>query len=236
MKLSAYIIRIDSGFAPNPFGHHCTLACCKPTIRRRAEPGDIIIGTASSRYPHGGCLIYAMRVKEVLTYQEYWKDPRFAYRKPSLATPISRRGDNIWHPGPSGEWEVVPGAGHDESARERDTSGENVLIATEFFYFGREAIPVPGKFSSLLARTQGHKNTDDPEVINSFWDWLCREAPRRGRIADPSEFDEVGCRNECLAVEDEDVPEDETCADVLPPTGAPTRPPKVCRSPSGPGR
>jgi Nucleotide modification associated domain 2 len=44
MKLSAYIVRVDSGFAPNPFGHHCTLACCKPTIRRKAEPGDIIVG------------------------------------------------------------------------------------------------------------------------------------------------------------------------------------------------
>jgi len=38
MKLSGYIVRVDTGFAPNPFGRHCTLACCKPTIRRVAEP------------------------------------------------------------------------------------------------------------------------------------------------------------------------------------------------------
>src|SRR5438105_4647332 len=69
MKLSAYIISVDSGFAPDPFGHHCTLACCKPTIRSRAEPGDIIVGTAAAHFPHAGRLIYAMHVREVLPYQ-----------------------------------------------------------------------------------------------------------------------------------------------------------------------
>src|SRR5262249_12272801 len=118
MKLSAYIITYDTGFAPNPFGHHCTLACCKPTIRRNAERGDIIVGTAPPRLPKPGHLIYAMRVKQVLSYQEYWKDSRFAHRKPSQATPIRRRGDNIWHRDASGAWKVAPGACHDESARD----------------------------------------------------------------------------------------------------------------------
>src|SRR5712692_3346145 len=69
MKLSAYIVRVDSGFAPNPFGHHCTLACCKPTIRRKAEPGDIIVGTGSARYGLTGCVVYAMRVRDVIPLQ-----------------------------------------------------------------------------------------------------------------------------------------------------------------------
>ena len=37
VKLMAYIVRHDSGFSPNPFGGVCTLACCKPAIRRSAE-------------------------------------------------------------------------------------------------------------------------------------------------------------------------------------------------------
>src|SRR4051812_2951034 len=108
MKVSAYIIRVDGGFAPNPFGRHCTLACCKPTIRRKAEPGDIIVATASSRYPHAGRLVYAMKVGQVLPYQEYWERPEFEYRKPSPATPVSRRGDNVWHRDGSGDWQVEP--------------------------------------------------------------------------------------------------------------------------------
>ena len=54
MKLSAYIITVDSGFAPNPFGRFCTLACCKPTIRRMAEKDDTVIACASSSAARSG--------------------------------------------------------------------------------------------------------------------------------------------------------------------------------------
>src|SRR5437868_5831197 len=64
MKLSAYIITVDSGFAPNPFGRYCTLACCKPTIRRMAEKDDIVIACASSRAAKPGHLVYAMRPRD----------------------------------------------------------------------------------------------------------------------------------------------------------------------------
>ena len=129
MKLSSYIVRVDSGFAPNPFGHHCTLVCCKPTIRRRAAPGDIVVGTGSARYGLTGRLIYAMRVRDVIPLQTYWKSPQYAYKKPSPPTLISTRGDNIWHRDLRGTWHVVPGALHDERHRERDVGGENALVA-----------------------------------------------------------------------------------------------------------
>ena len=32
--LFSYVVATDSGFAPNPFFGLCTLACCKPAIRR----------------------------------------------------------------------------------------------------------------------------------------------------------------------------------------------------------
>lgn len=93
MKLSAYIMMVDSGFSPNPFGRCCTLACCKPTIRRNAKVVDIIVDTASGSSATPSHLIYAMRVKCVLPYQKYWNDPRFAHRKPCQKSAISRRGD-----------------------------------------------------------------------------------------------------------------------------------------------
>jgi len=43
-KLFSYIIPIDDGPAPNPFGDICTLAICKPAIRRKAQVGDWVIG------------------------------------------------------------------------------------------------------------------------------------------------------------------------------------------------
>lgn len=208
MKLSAYIIAIDSGFAPNPFGRYCTLACCKPTIRRMAEKGDVVIACASSQAAGPGRLVYAMRVKEVIPYQNYWTDSRFASRKPSNRTAISQRGDNIWHQDRAGKWKVVPGACHDMRNMEKDTSGVNALIATEFFYFGRRAIRVPARFADMLAETQGHKNTHDRKRIDSFWNWVSKAAPRKGRIDYPSDFTDEGCRKQACEVEGEDVLED----------------------------
>lgn len=207
MKLSAYIIAVDAGFAPNPFGRYCTLACCKPAIRRMAEVGDIVIGCAPSRAGGPRHLVYAMRVAEVIPYQKYWRDARFASRKPSQRTAISRRGDNIWRQDRAGHWRVAAEACHDESSRERDTSGVNALVATEFFYFGRSAIRIPPRFIGMLPVTQGHKNTHDRRKIDSFWRWVSKAAPKRGRIDYPSDFTEEGCRRQAIEVESDDVEE-----------------------------
>ena len=43
----SYVIEHDLGFAPNPFHGACTLACCKPVIRKRAQLGDYILGTGA---------------------------------------------------------------------------------------------------------------------------------------------------------------------------------------------
>jgi hypothetical protein len=215
VKLSAYILKIDSGFAPNPFGRYCTLACCKPTIRRNAEVGDIIVGTAAASSNRPGHLIYAMKVKQILPYPQYWADPRFAHRKPSKQTAITRCGDNIWHR-VKGKWKVVPGAFHDAMHEQRDTSGENVLIATEFHYFGKAAIPVDKEFKSLLATTQGHKNTLDEGTIKRFWNWMEDEAQRRngktrGRIDAPMDFTDDAQLIRCHEIEDDDVEESGLC-------------------------
>ena len=40
MRLFTYVIVSDSGFAPNPYWGYCTLATCKPVIRRVAKADD----------------------------------------------------------------------------------------------------------------------------------------------------------------------------------------------------
>jgi len=42
-SLYSYVVRYDSGFAPNPFGGYCTLATCKPEIRKTAQLGDWLV-------------------------------------------------------------------------------------------------------------------------------------------------------------------------------------------------
>ncbi|WP_225761747.1 hypothetical protein [Acinetobacter sp. Marseille-P8610] len=34
MKIFSYVVSRDFGFAPNPFFNFCTLATCKPKIRK----------------------------------------------------------------------------------------------------------------------------------------------------------------------------------------------------------
>jgi Nucleotide modification associated domain 2 len=78
MRVYSYVIDHDLGFAPNPFHGICTLAACKPKIRQYAEVGDYIVGTGSR--PNGGLgrLIYWMRIDEIIDFDRYWSDPRFA--------------------------------------------------------------------------------------------------------------------------------------------------------------
>src|SRR5687768_14434591 len=139
----------------------------------------------------GGRLVYAMRVDEVLPLDVYWK--LYPSKRPSQRSETSKRGDNIWHRSRR-SWKVVPNAFHNREHRTRDLSGANALVAKEFYYFGRDAIPLPARFQSLLASTQGHKNTSDVRLIEAFWRWLSRSASARGRIGEPLLFDDEGCR------------------------------------------
>ena len=81
MSIYAYKITRDYGFAPNPFGDYCTLACCKPHIRKKAIVGDWIIGTGAIENHLLYHLIFLMRVTEKMTFEEYWNDARFKRKK-----------------------------------------------------------------------------------------------------------------------------------------------------------
>jgi hypothetical protein len=98
-QVYVYKLDHDTGMNPNPFGDHCTLAYCKHMMREKiadviaaqksinhalsiADMGIWVIGitgkkldfNSSNRY---GRIVYAMQVTELLTFDEYWKDPRF---------------------------------------------------------------------------------------------------------------------------------------------------------------
>jgi hypothetical protein len=132
-----------------------------------------------------------MRVRTVLPFQDYWKC--YPSKRPSPETAVKKRGDNIWHRGAFGNWRGIPGALHDERHRDRDLRGRNALISSEFYYFGRDAIPIPNEFRLLIATARGHKNTYNSDLINSFWKWIKRSAPKPGRIGVPVDFDEAVC-------------------------------------------
>ena len=82
MKVYSYILTSDTGFAPNPFWGYCTLACCKPMIRRTASVGDWIVGLTPKALGHR--IAYAMKVSEKITMADYWRDKRFREKRPKM--------------------------------------------------------------------------------------------------------------------------------------------------------
>lgn len=98
--LYSYVLTHDSGFAPNVSNGYCTLATCKPAIRMNANVGDWVIGTGSlSKKDDEERLLYAMKVEEVLSYDEYFEREEFEYKKPKESDLHDPQGDNIYYTG-----------------------------------------------------------------------------------------------------------------------------------------
>ena len=201
MNLFSYIVARDYGFAPNPFHGYCTLATCKPVIRSGALVGDWIIGTgAKKKYNLPGYLIYAMKVEETVSFEEYWNDQRFLCKRPVLNGSLKQlQGDNIYHRGPSG-W--IQADSHHSLADGRpnpgnmkhDTSVDRVLIATHFGYFGSNAIRIPAELrhpasseKDICCATQGHRKFQDA-AAKAFEAWF-QALDRYGLQGMPLEFD-----------------------------------------------
>lgn len=190
-RIYRYIVGYDGGTAPNPFDGHCTLAICKPAIRRTAKVGDWILGFRSR---HHDRVIYAMQISEVLRFDEYWEDRRFRSRRPDVDRVPS---DNIYRPtaiAPDGtivmEW--IRNFVHDASAMGKDLSGKHVLIGKHFWYFGDKNPQIAPSLQHLAPVTQGHvvhkhrKGSDIDELTR----WL--DMHPSGVIGKPIDNPEAG--------------------------------------------
>lgn len=150
-NLYTYAITRDFGFAPNPFHGFCTLATCKPRIRKAAKVGDWVMGIGGSnlREIRRKC-IFLMKVSEKISFQEYWEDRRFSLKKPLRnGSRVQMLGDNIYHKNRDGSWiqedshHSNPDGSPNPINVKRDTgSNDSVLISNCFYYFGRQAIEV----------------------------------------------------------------------------------------------
>lgn len=176
MRLFSYIVVYDTGFSPNPFFGYCTLACCKPNIRRSAQPGDWIIGISPKN--DGNRLVYAMKINEKLTFDEYWRDARFEGKKPDFRSgrEVDRPGDNIYEPLANGDFRQLPsfhssGRKEDPANKKHDLGGRYVLIAEDFYYFGSEAKPLPDELSGLIVG-RAHKCNFPEELVTGFLEWV----------------------------------------------------------------
>lgn len=145
--LYIYVVDRDFGFAPNPFHGYCTLATCKPQIRKHAKVGDWIMGVGGRRLKATGKCVYLLKVSETLAFNEYWSDIRFQKKKPMRnGSLLMMVGDNIYHQQTDSDSWVQEDSHHSNQDGtcnpvnlKRDTSSSNVLISEHFYYFGISA-------------------------------------------------------------------------------------------------
>ena len=184
MRVFSYVVARDYGFAPNPFYGMCTLAVCKQVIRRVAQVGDWIIGTGSAAKGRRDHLVYAMRVTETLSYNDYWSDPRFRAKRPNLRGSLKQAyGDNIYHrTGDDGQWQQenshhsLPDGQINQLNVEVDTSTDRVLVSKDFVYWGGSGPVLPEDLRQAegidLRARRGHRSIYPESSLEKVVAWL----------------------------------------------------------------
>ena len=197
-RIFLYTVVYDDGFAPNPFHGVCSLATCKPDIRRTARIGDIVLGKAKA--PNGLRAVYAMEVDEIIAFDEYWRDARFALKKPRINGSLMMAcGDNIYHrPRCEGEWAQAHsyhseknGKPNPKNVRHDTGKTDRVLLSRNFKYFGANGPDVPKLLDADIAnpiRKMRYKFTDRDR--HTLTQWL-GSLKGSGQMYEPSDWAKI---------------------------------------------
>ena len=189
MRLFSYIVTHDTGFSPNPFWGRCTLANCRPVIRRTARVGDWIVRLTPKH--SGNRVVFAMEVDEILDYASYYRDQRFENKIPAYnKEEVYKVGDNIYRPLPNGRFRQLRsmhsnGVQENPETKAHDLGGVNVLIGTRFHYFGGCGPDLP-RGLNVLRVGRGHKNQFSPITISNFLKFI--SSYPQGIIAPPTKW------------------------------------------------
>jgi hypothetical protein len=183
MRLYSYIVAVDDGFAPCAMRGVCSLACCKPKIRKKAQRGDWMMGTTPKKRG-AKRLVYLMQVEQALTFAEYSRDPK-----------LRRRRDCIYFPKKNGGFRQKKNPWHKHSSMKKDLSGKHALVSRRFVYFGASAPELPVEFRKYVARGQGHRvwgtpgtkapNDIRPEPLRALRRWAFSQG--RGICGQPAD-------------------------------------------------
>lgn len=204
--IRSYIVEHDIGFAPNPFFGVCTVACCKPVIRKHAQKEDWIVGIGSVNDGVRGKLVYAMKVDSHMTFSEYWNAEEFRQKRPIFnGSLMQAQGDNIYHRS-EGKWVYVRSRHtHTDPAKtqihvEHDTRTDRVLISKKFVYFGQNAVDIPSELldhegvplnldgrNAPMGGGRREKKFEDSTLEAAFVSWL-EQMARWGYQGDPNEW------------------------------------------------
>jgi hypothetical protein len=132
--------------------------------------GDWVAGISSRKGGKEPQLLYAMRIDEILSFDEYWLDPRFLVKRPNFTAAGEKflYGDNIYHRGADNSFcqeysrHRAIGCPVNKRNLDRDTvRTNNVLISKFFSYFGDRPKPIPMRLRNAEELNFVHKGTGE---------------------------------------------------------------------------
>ncbi len=178
MRLFSYCVHLDTGSSPNPYGDYCTLALTKPVIRRLAQVGDWIVGLASPQSKLKNAsrrVIYAMKVSQVLTLEEY-----DLFCRQECSVKIPRRptknyedfvGDCVYEFKADGDVAQRMSVHNDENI-EYDLAGIHALVSDHFVYFGSQAPELPESLYKIIKKGHGHQLDKNKAYVEDFVEFI----------------------------------------------------------------
>ena len=194
-EMFMYTVKYDDGFAPNPFHGVCSLATCKPDIRNAARLGDTVIGKAA--VPNSSRLVFVMEVDEILTYDDYWRDPRYQCKKPAINGSLMMAcGDNIYHrPTPGGKLAQAhsyhskrDGTEEPEHIKHDTGRTQRVLLSRRFKYFGGNGPDLPNLDDQNIAEPIRNKRRNFSERDRRTLIAWVESLKGRGLLYEPSDW------------------------------------------------
>jgi hypothetical protein len=202
--LYSYVVDHDYGDAPNPYFGMCTLVKCKYSKDGRnnliesiykAKSSDEykeiwVVGTGGSdisKSSGNGTILYAMKVDEAITVEEYYDRTEFRFKRPNHnSREIEKFGDN-----------------------DKQDCGKFALISYDFYYFGNKKFKIPVDLKkqfpdvSLEKENRGFKfRTFTDEFIDYLVSYLRKETFVKGKLGSPCgkkvfQEETTICKSEC---------------------------------------
>jgi len=133
--LYSYILATDNGGAPCVENDCLTISICKPKLRQKARIGDIIVGVSGYKLGKEKRIMFIAKITKNITMEKYGED-KYSHRSDSIFTPELKMKKNDFH--------------NVKEHRDRDISGKNVLISTDFIYYGENHIVLPENLQGII--------------------------------------------------------------------------------------
>lgn len=138
-------------------------------MRANLKQGDWLIGISPKS--DGNQLVYAMRISQRLSMNDYFHDRQFESKKPKFnGTQIERCGDNLYYQR-GANWRRLKSPFH-RSTRDFDKDkGCPVFVSNHFYYFGERRFAVPDNLKGITRVARGISYKDHP-LADKFVTWL----------------------------------------------------------------